>query len=180
MVTDLQIPEMDGIELLKGIREQDPALPVIFATASADVSSAVRAVRSGADDYLTKPFSFEELLARMRALMRRPARPRSTVLRVDDLRLDPATHRAWRGETELALTAREFAMLEVFMRRPGEVLSRFELLEQVWDENYENRSNVIEVYVGYLRDKVDRPFDRHSLETVRGAGYRLLDAEAAA
>jgi len=113
----------------------------------------------------------------MRALMRRPARPRLAVLRVDDLRLDPAAHRAWRGESELALTAREFALLEAFMRRPGEVLSRFELLEHVWDESYENRSNVIEVYVGYLRDKVDRPFGRQSLETVRGAGYRLIGSE---
>jgi two-component system OmpR family response regulator len=100
-------------------------------------------------------------------------------LKSGDLRLDPATHRAWRGDVEIVLTAREFALLDAFMRRPGEVLSRFELLEYVWDESYENRSNVIEVYVGYLRDKVDRPFGRQSLETVRGAGYRLLDAEGA-
>jgi two-component system OmpR family response regulator len=180
ILLDVMLPGSDGLEVCRALRARDVWAPTLMLTALGEVDDRVRGLDSGADDYLTKPFSFEELLARMRALMRRPARPRSTVLSVDDLRLDPATHRAWRGETELALTAREFAMLEVFMRRPGEVLSRFELLEQVWDENYENRSNVIEVYVGYLRDKVDRPFGRQSLETVRGAGYRLLDAEAAA
>src|SRR5262249_28857732 len=116
-----------------------------------------------------KPFSLEELLARMRALMRRGAPPRPTVLTVGDLRLDPAARRTWRAGNEVSLTAREFAMLELFMRRPGEVLSRFELLEHVWDDSDENRSNVIEVYVGYLRDKLDR----ETIETVRGAGYRL-------
>ena len=177
ILLDVMLPGSDGIEVCRALRARDVWAPTLILTALGEVDDRVRGLDSGADDYLTKPFSFEELLARMRALMRRPARPRLAVLRVDDLRLDPAAHRAWRGESELALTAREFALLEAFMRRPGEVLSRFELLEHVWDESYENRSNVIEVYVGYLRDKVDRPFGRQSLETVRGAGYRLIGSE---
>jgi two-component system OmpR family response regulator len=138
-------------------------------TARDDIDSRVRGLDSGADDYLVKPFSFAELLARMRALIRRGTPPRPTLLTVDELRLDPAARRVWQRGTELSLTAREFAMLELFMRHPGEVLSRFELLEHVWDDSYENRSNVIEVYVGYLRDKIGRDV----IETVRGVGYRL-------
>ena len=173
ILLDVMLPGRDGIEVCRLLRERDVWSPTLMLTALGEIDDRVRGLDAGADDYLTKPFSFEELLARIRALTRRPGGPRSAVLNVDDLRLDPARRRAWRGATELALTAREFAMLEAFMRRPGEVLSRFELLEHVWDESYENRSNVIEVYVGYLRDKVDRPFGRASLETVRGAGYRL-------
>jgi two-component system OmpR family response regulator len=180
ILLDVMLPGSDGFEVCRTLREREVWSPTLMLTALGEVDDRVRGLDSGADDYLTKPFSFEELLARMRALTRRSAPPRSTVLHVDDLRLDPATHRAWRGESELALTAREFAVLEAFMRRPGEVLSRFELLEHVWDASYENRSNVIEVYVRYLRDKVDRPFGRQSLETVRGAGYRLRAGEDAA
>jgi two-component system OmpR family response regulator len=138
-------------------------------TALDDVGDRVRGLDSGADDYLPKPFSFDELMARIRALIRRGSPPRPVVLTVGNLRLDPAQRRVWRDEEELSLTAREFSMLEMFMRHPGEVLSRFELLEHVWDDSYENRSNVIEVYVGYLREKLDR----ETIETVRGAGYRL-------
>jgi two-component system OmpR family response regulator len=173
IVLDLMLPGCDGFEVCRRLRAEEVWSPTLMLTALDDVESRVRGLDSGADDYLAKPFSFEELLARLRALLRRAAPPRPTVLGVGDLRLDPATHRAWRGDVELSLTTREFAMLETFMRHPGELLSRFELLERVWDESYENRSNVIEVYVRYLRDKVDRPFGRHSLETVRGAGYRL-------
>jgi two-component system OmpR family response regulator len=180
ILLDVMLPGSDGFEVCRALRAHEVWSPTLMLTALGQVDDRVRGLDAGADDYLTKPFSFEELLARMRALTRRSAVPRSTVLAVGDLRLDPATHRAWRADSELALTAREFALLEAFMRRPGEVLSRFELLEHVWDESYENRSNVIEVYVGYLRDKVDRPFGAHSLETVRGAGYRLRSGEAGA
>jgi two-component system OmpR family response regulator len=173
ILLDVMLPGTDGLEVCRTLRARDVWAPTLMLTALGEVEDRVRGLDAGADDYLTKPFSFEELLARIRALARRPGLPRSAVLSVDDLRLDPATHRAWRGEVELTLTAREFALLEAFMRRPGEVLSRFELLEHVWDDSYENRSNVIEVYVGYLREKVDRPFGRRTLETVRGAGYRL-------
>jgi two-component system OmpR family response regulator len=173
ILLDVMLPGSDGFEVCRSLRAHEVWAPTLMLTALGQVDDRVRGLDAGADDYMTKPFSFEELLARMRALTRRSAVPRSTVLAVGELRLDPATHRAWRGDSELALTAREFALLEAFMRRPGEVLSRFELLEHVWDESYENRSNVIEVYVGYLRDKVDRPFGERSLETVRGAGYRL-------
>ncbi len=129
----------------------------------------------GADDYLTKPFSFAELLARLRALVRRGPVEKPVVLEVGDLRLDPASRRAWRGDTEIALSTKEFALLETFMRRPGDVLSRYRLLEHAWDYDYENRSNVVDVYVRYLRQKIDRPFGADSIETVRGAGYRLRE-----
>src|SRR6266849_530124 len=125
---------------------------------------------SGADDYLTKPFSVAELRARLRAIVRRAPSERPSVLEVGDLRLDPATHEAWRGEVELQLAAKEFALLELFMRRPGEVLSRYELLENAWDMAYDNRSNVVTVHIRRLREKVDRPFGRDSIETLRGAG----------
>src|SRR6266581_4813245 len=131
---------------------------------------------AGADDYLIKPFSLAELLARLRALVRRGGVERPTDLLVGDLRLDPAARRVWRAETEVALSPKEFALLETFMRRPGQVLSRLQLLEHAWDFAYENRSNVVDVYVRYLREKLDRPFGRASFETVRGAGYRLREA----
>lgn len=169
ILLDVMLPGRDGIEVCKGLRARDVWSPTLMLTALDDVESRVRGLDSGADDYLAKPFSFEELLARMRALRRRGAGPRPALLSVRDLRLDPAARRVWRGGVELALTPREFALLEVFMRRPGEVLTRFELLEHVWDSGYENRSNVIDVYVGYLREKLDRA----AIETVRGAGYRL-------
>ena len=169
ILLDVMLPGQDGFEVCRRLRASDVWSPTLMLTALDDVQDRIEGLDSGADDYLVKPFSFDELLARMRALMRRGAPPRPTLLTVGDLRLDPAARRVWRGASELSLTAREFAMLEMFMRHPGEVLSRFELLEHVWDESYENRSNVIEVYVGYLREKLDR----QAIETVRGAGYRL-------
>jgi two-component system, OmpR family, response regulator len=169
ILLDVMLPGHDGFEVCRRLRDSDVWSPTLMLTALDDVEDRVHGLDSGADDYLSKPFSFDELLARMRALIRRGAVPRPTLLMVGDLRLDPAARRVWRGDRELSLTAREFAMLEMFMRHPGEVLSRFELLEHVWDDSYENRSNVIEVYVGYLREKLDRD----TIETVRGAGYRL-------
>jgi len=169
ILLDVMLPGADGFEVCRRLRAQGVWSPTLMLTARDSVDDRVRGLDSGADDYLVKPFSFEELFARLRALVRRSARPRPTVLEVGELRLDPAGFRAWRDGVELALTQREFALLETFMRQPGEVLSKFELLEHVWDESYENRSNVIEVYVGYLREKLGR----EAIETVRGAGYRL-------
>jgi two-component system, OmpR family, response regulator len=146
---------------------------VLMLTARDAVEDRVAGLDSGADDYLTKPFSFSELLARLRALARRGPVERPAVLEVGSLRLDPATRQVWRGEREIELSAKEFALLELFMRSAGEVLSRLQLLEHAWDWAYENRSNVIDVYVRSLRNKIDRPFAVKSIETVRGAGYRL-------
>ncbi len=173
IVLDVMLPGTDGFEVCRRLREGGTWSPVLMLTARDAVEDRVVGLDAGADDYLTKPFSFAELLARLRALVRRPPLERPTMLEVDDLRLDPASHRVWRGETEVQLSAKEFALLETFMRRPGEVLSRYHLLEHCWDHGYENRSNVVDVYVRYLREKIDRPFGRTSLETVRGAGYRL-------
>jgi two-component system, OmpR family, response regulator len=173
IVLDVMLPGLDGFELCRRLREAGRWSPVLMLTARDSVEDRVAGLDAGADDYLVKPFSFAELLARLRSLARRPALERPAVLEVGDLRLDPATRRVWRGEAEIHLSAKEFALLETFMRRPGQVLSRYQLLEHCWDYSYENRSNVVDVYVRYLREKVDRPFGRASLETVRGAGYRL-------
>jgi two-component system OmpR family response regulator len=173
VVLDVMLPGIDGFEVCAKLREDSVWSPVIMLTARDGVDDRIAGLDHGADDYLTKPFSFDELLARLRALARRGPVERPAVLSVGDLRLDPATRRVWRGEDEISLSAREFALLETFMRRPGEVLSRFHLLEHVWDYEYENRSNVVDSYVRYLRNKIDRPYGTHSIETVRGAGYRL-------
>jgi two-component system, OmpR family, response regulator len=173
IVLDVMLPGIDGFETLSRLRERARWTPVLMLTARDAVEDRIGGLDVGADDYLTKPFSFAELLARLRAIVRRGPVERPTILEVGDLRLDPATRQAWRATSELELTAKEFALLEAFMRRPGEVLSRDHLLEQAWDMGYDNRSNVIAVYVNYLRDKIDRPFGARSLQTVRGAGYRL-------
>jgi two-component system, OmpR family, response regulator len=173
IVLDLMLPGLDGVSVCRRWRENGVWAPVLMLTARDGVEDRVAGLDAGADDYLPKPFSFAELLARLRALARRGTPERPLVLEVGDLRLDPASRRAWRGEVEIRLSAKEFALLETFMRRPGDVLSRLQLLDHAWDYAYENRSNVVDVYVRYLREKVDRPFDRHSLETVRGTGYRL-------
>jgi len=178
IVLDVMLPGLDGFETCRRLRGDGIWAPVLMLTARDSVEDRVAGLDGGADDYLTKPFSFAELLARLRALVRRGPLERPAVLAVGDLRLDPATRQVWRGETEIELSQKEFALLETFMRRPGEVLSRLQLLEHAWDYEYENRSNVIDVYVRYLREKVDRPFGARSLETVRGAGYRLREAGA--
>jgi two-component system OmpR family response regulator len=173
IVLDVMLPGLDGFATCRELRANDVWAPVLFLTARDGIEDRVRGLDNGADDYLVKPFSFAELLARLRALVRRapPARPTDYV--VGDLRLDPAAHRAWRGETELDLSAKEFALLQVFMRHPGETLSRRQLLDGAWDMAFDVRSNVVDVYVRYLREKIDRPFGRESIETVRGVGYRL-------
>jgi two-component system OmpR family response regulator len=173
IVLDVMLPGMDGFQTLAALREKGLWTPVLMLTARDAVEDRVAGLDVGADDYLTKPFSFAELLARLRAIARRGPVERPTILAVGDLHLDPATKQVWHGTAEIELTAKEFALLEAFMRRPGEVLSRDYLLEQAWDMGYDNRSNVIAVYVNYLRDKIDRPFGARSLETVRGSGYRL-------
>jgi two-component system, OmpR family, response regulator len=173
IVLDVMLPQLSGYETCKRLRSSGVWAPVLMLTARDSVESRVSGLDAGADDYLTKPFSFAELLARLRALARRGGIERPTTLVVDSLRLDPGSRRVWRGETEIALSPKEFALLETFMRRPGQVLTRHELLEHAWDFAYENRSNVVDVYIRYLREKVDRPFGSDSLETVRGFGYRL-------
>jgi two-component system OmpR family response regulator len=173
VVLDLMLPGLDGVEVCRRLRERGIWAPVLMLTARDGVEDRVAGLDAGADDFLPKPFSFAELLARLRALGRRGAPERPAVLEVGDLRLDPATREVRRGDAEIRLSAKEFALLETFMRRPGEVLSRYQLLEHAWDLAFESRSNVVDVYVRYLREKVDRPFGRSSLETVRGAGYRL-------
>jgi two-component system OmpR family response regulator len=175
IVLDVQLPGIDGFDTCHRLRDDGVRTPVLMLTARGAIRDRVMGLDTGADDYLTKPFHFEELEARIRALVRRGPVGRAPVLKAGDLRLEPATRRVWRGETEIDLSAKEFALLEEFLRHPGEVLSRFHLLEHAWDSAYENRSNVIDVYVGYLRDKIDRPFGVTSLETVRGAGYRLRE-----
>jgi two-component system OmpR family response regulator len=173
IVLDLMLPGLNGFDVCRRLREDGVWSPVLMLTARDSVEDRVAGLDAGADDYLPKPFSFAELLARLRALSRRGAPERPALVEVADLRLDPATRRAWRGEAELQLSAKEFALLEAFMQRPDQVLSRDRLLEHAWDFAYEPRSNVVDVYVRYLREKIDRPFGRAALETVRGLGYRL-------
>ena len=175
ILLDVMLPGLDGLAVCRELREAGVWTPVLILTARDAVGDRVAGLDTGADDYLVKPFSFEELLARLRALTRRAPLERPAVLRVGDLSLDPAAHRAWRGEHELDLSPKEFALLSLFMRRPGETLSRVHLLEGAWDMAYESRSNVVDVYVRYLRQKIDRPFGRHSIETVRRVGYRLRE-----
>jgi two-component system OmpR family response regulator len=173
IVLDVMLPGIDGFETCRRLRLDGVWAPVLMLTARDAVEDRVQGLDLGADDYLTKPFSFAELSARLRALARRGPVEQPTVLEVGDLRLDPASRRVWRGDQDISLSAKEYALLAAFMRRPGHVLDRYQLLEQAWDYEYENRSNVIDVYVRYLRQKVDRPFGLRSLETVRGSGYRL-------
>jgi two-component system OmpR family response regulator len=173
IVLDLMLPGIDGFEVCRRMRAGGVRSPVLMLTARDAVDDRVRGLDTGADDYLLKPFSFAELEARLRALARRGPVERQVVLVAGDLALDPATRVVRRGDAEIALSAREFALLETLMRHPGQVLDRLQLLDHVWDGEYENRSNVIDVYIRYLREKVDRPFGVASIETVRGAGYRL-------
>ncbi|MHB8469607.1 MAG: response regulator transcription factor [Gaiellaceae bacterium] len=173
IVLDVMLPGLDGFQTCARLRADSVWAPVLMLTARDAVEDRIVGLDSGADDYLTKPFSIAELRARLRAIVRRGAVERPAIFEVGDLRLDPATQRVWRGEVEIALPNKEFALLELFLRRPGEVLSRYQLLEHAWDMAYDNRSNVVAVHIGRLREKIDRPFGRASIETVRGAGYRM-------
>ena len=173
IVLDLMLPGIDGLETCRRLREAGVQVPVLMLTARDAVDYRIAGLEIGADDYVTKPFDFGELGARLRALARRKPANRPAILQVGDLALDPATHRVRRGETDIALTTKEVQLLELFMRNPGELLTRQRLLEAAWDSVREQRSNVIEVYVRYLREKIDRPFGVETIETVRGRGYRL-------
>jgi two-component system OmpR family response regulator len=180
IVLDVMLPDVDGFGVCRKLREAGRWSPILMLTARDAVDDRVAGLDAGADDYLTKPFSFAELLARLRALQRRGEPERPAVLTVDDLVMDPATHRVVRAGVPIQLTRKEFSLLEYFVRHPGEVLSRTKLIEHVWDFSFESDSNVIDVYVRYLRQKIDRPFGKESLETVRGVGYRLREGPAGA
>jgi len=176
IVLDVMLPGMDGFQLCRRLRESGGWAPVLMLTARDGVTDRVRGLDAGADDYLVKPFSLLELAARLRALARRDGRTRPPVLAEGDLRLDPASKQAWRAGTELHLSPKEFCLLEFFLRNPGRVLTRSQIIEAVWDFAYDGGSNVVDQYVNYLRRKVDAPFGRRDLETVRGMGYRLRPA----
>jgi two-component system OmpR family response regulator len=178
VVLDVMLPDLDGFEVCRRARAAGRWAPVLLLTARDAVEDRVRGLDAGADDYLTKPFSFAELAARVRALVRRGTGVRPATLEVGDLRLDPATHKAWRGETEVALSPKEMALLELLMRHPDEVVTRTQILDHVWDFAYDGLSNVVDQYIAYLRKKVDRPFGRDDIETVRGVGYRLRGASS--
>ena len=176
IILDVMLPDFDGFELCRRLREEGQWAPVLMLTARDSVGDRVRGLDAGADDYLVKPFSLLELAARLRALARRDDRSRPVVLTEGDLRLDPAAKRAWRAETELRLSPKELALLELFLLHPGDVLTRSQIIEAVWDFAYDGGSNVVDQYVNYLRRKVDTPFGQHDIETVRGIGYRLRHA----
>jgi len=173
IVLDIMIPGIDGFEVCRRVRDAGRWTPVLLLTARDAVEDRVRGLDAGADDYVTKPFSFAELAARVRALVRRGAGARPAALAVGDLRLDPATHRATRAGVELALSPKEMAVLELLMRHAGDVVTRTQLLDHAWDFAYDGGSNVVDQYIAYLRRKIDKPFDRADIETVRGVGYRL-------
>ena len=173
IVLDVMLPGADGFEVCRRLRASGVWAPVLMLTARDAVEDRVAGLDMGADDYLTKPFSFAELLARLRALTRRGPVEQPPLLEAGDLQLDPRSRQTWRGSVEIELSTKEFALLETLMRRAGQVVSHFDLLEHGWDRSYENRSNLIQVYIRYLREKIDRPFGVRSIETVRGAGYRL-------
>jgi two-component system, OmpR family, response regulator len=175
VVLDVLLPHLDGFAVCQQLRAAERWVPVLMLTARDGVEDRVRGLDAGADDYLQKPFHFAELAARLRALIRRGAQPRPTSLTVGDLVLDPASRDVHRGPEPIRLTAKEFALLEYLMRHPGETVSRARLLEHVWDDDVDGDPHIVSVYVAYLRSKLDRPFGRASLQTVRGAGYRLRD-----
>ena len=176
ILLDVMLPGTDGFEVARRLRGKEVWSPILMLTARDAVDDRVIGLDAGADDYLPKPFAFDELLARVRALVRRAPTERKIVLQVGDLKLDRNQRRLWRGDVEIELSPKELALLELFMRRPGSVLTRSELLDGAWDMAFERRSNIVDVYVRALREKIDRPFGASSIETVRGIGYRLHEA----
>ncbi len=174
IVLDVMLPGTDGVAVCQSLRAAGRWAPIVMLSARDAIDDRVRGLDAGADDYLPKPFSFSELSARVRALIRRGAAARPTIIEVGDLRLDPARHLAWRGQHELTLSPKEMALLDLFMRHPDEIVTRTQILEHVWDFDYDGLSNVVDQYVSYLRKKIDRPFHRSDLRTVRGVGYRLV------
>src|ERR1700712_4607740 len=177
VILDVMLPGLSGYRIVEALRKAEIWGPILMLTAKDGEYDEADALDLGADDYVTKPFAFVVLLARLRALLRRGAAPRPAVLAVGDLVLDPAAHTVARGETTIELTPREFALLEYLMRRAGQAVSKAEILHHVWDAHYDGDANVVEVYVGYLRRKIDTPFERQSVQTVRGAGYRLVPGD---
>jgi DNA-binding response OmpR family regulator len=177
VLLDIMLPSMDGQEVLRRIRARRPGLPVLMLTARDEVSDKVSALDGGADDYLTKPFDLEELLARMRALVRRADQPQASRIEMGNLKMDLRSHRVWRGQKSVELSSREFALLEYFVRHSGQVLSRQQILSAVWDYAFDPGSNVVDVYVSYLRNKLDRRGEPSLISTVRGAGYRFEPPE---
>jgi two-component system OmpR family response regulator len=175
IVLDVGLPDIDGFAVCREIRGHDGKAPILMLTALDGVDQRVRGLDVGADDYLVKPFAFAELVARLRALLRRGRKPRPVTLQVGDLLLDPASRVVSRADERIDVTAKEFALLEYLMRHPDEAMTRTNLVEHVWDAAFDGDLHIVNVYVGYLRDKIDRPFGRASLETVRGVGYRLRD-----
>jgi len=173
VLLDLMLPGRGGLEILETLRKRDLQTPVLILTARDGIEDRVQGLDLGADDYLVKPFALPELLARIRALLRRGGRGVTVTHAAGDLRLDPATHRCFRGEEEITLTAREFATLEYLLRRVGEVVSKTEILDNVWDFAFDGDPNIVEVYVRHLRRKLDEPFGRQLIQTIRGVGYRL-------
>ena len=177
ILMDIMLPKKDGLAAIRDIRAQGSATPVLCLTAKDTVDDIVAGLDHGSDDYLTKPFAFAELLARVRALIRRGSFDRGAEITFADLRLDPVSHKVWRSNREIDLTSKEYALLEYFMRNPGIVLTRTMIAEQVWDYTFDSFTNIIDVYVNYLRKKIDRDFDRKLVHTVRGVGYVLKDGD---